>query len=187
MKTLAQFLFIYVCCAIVCGGANAFEISGNLVVSGNYSVNTDFTVLPGILFEAHDIQATNSLNILNRGQISGGIDVCSNCVVKIQNSGVFNATVSLQSGAKFIQVISQSDEITNLGLGSGFDVVVNDGVGLSFFDVMSIASNADSVEFSDTDFNAGTTGGFVAYSNINLTGDIILRFDDVVNKIAQHQ
>ena len=168
--------------AVLPGVAEGVEISGDIVASGNYMINQDVTVLNGVLFEAHDIVATDSIRILNYGHMAGGINVCENCSVEIRNIGVFDAGVTLQNGAHFVQVITANNEITNLGLGSGFDVAVRNGAGLSFADVMSVAGNANTVEFVNADFNAGTVGGFVAPSNVKLSGDIILHFDDITNQ-----
>ena len=179
MRNPWHILLIFLFGVIVCGGADALDIYDDSVYLGNYALNDDVVIHQGVLFEGHNINIGDTLRIVNYGQISGGIDVCANCTTEIRNTGVFDATVSLQSGAKFIQVITANNEITNLGLGNGYGVVVRDGTGISLANVMQIASNANSIQFVNTRFNAGNTGGFVAPSNVKLSGDIFLNFDDV--------
>ena len=181
MKVFLRVFLAFIMVGLVSNAANALEISGNTEVSGNYLLNEDTLVAQDVLFSAYDIQAINSLTISNYGQISGRINVCASCVVEIRNSGVFDAEVLLQNDAKFVQIISTAGEITDLGLSSDFFVLVRNGVGLNFTDVMSVASNADSVELSDTDFNAGAVNEFDAPSGIKLSGDVVLHFDDVTN------
>lgn len=181
MKKYLRVLFGFAMVWHTCDAVNALEISGNTVVSGTYFLNEDTTVLNNSLFSANNIQTINSLTITNYGQISGKINVCTNCMVEVRNTGIFDADVLLQPGAHFVQVISENDEITNLGLSSEYDVVVRDGNDLNFAEVVSVASNANSVELANADFDAGSFNDFSAPSGIKLTGDIILHFDNVTN------
>ncbi len=182
MKTWHNILIFVGCLAVSFENAKAADISGNITISGDYMINQDITVMDGASIEAHDMVMTDCVKIINRGSIGGGINVCENCTVEIRNQGAFNAEITLQNNSHFVQVISANDDITNLGIMSGFGVSVRDGVGLNFANIMSVATNANTVDFSNVDFDAGTIDGFVAPTNITLTGDIILRFDDIVNQ-----
>ena len=136
MKKYLRVLFGFAMVWHTCDAVNALEISGNTVVSGTYFLNENTTVLNNSLFSANNIQTINSLTITNYGQISGKINVCTNCMVEVRNTGIFDADVLLQPGAHFVQVISENDEITNLGLSSEYDVVVRDGNDLNFAEVV---------------------------------------------------
>lgn len=176
-----RFLLIITPALVLCGPVAALEITGNVVV-GNYLAYEDIIISPIGSFEAHDIQAMDSLYILNYGQFIGGINVAENLSVEIRNVGVFDANVSCQNGARFIQVITSNADITNLGLSGGFDVSVRDGIGLNFNALMAVASNADAIEIINTDFNDVSFDGFVAPSDVTLGGYVILRFDDITNQ-----
>ena len=165
MRAIVRGLLGFCCSGVVCDGVKALEISGDTIVSGNYIINEDVTVQNGVSFEAHDIRVVDSLRIFNYGHIDGTIDICENCTVEIKNVGTFNAGVLPQTGANLVQVISSNDEITNLGLGTDFDVRVRNGDGLNLAAIMSAASNADTIEFRDVYLDAGNIDEFVAPSN----------------------
>ena len=182
MKILARVLFVFIFATAFCNDATSLEILFNTISDDNYILEEDTTVANGVSLEAHDIQITNTIKITNLGTISGGVNICSGCTLGLQNTGVFNASVTLQDGAHVVQSITQNSEITDIGLNSGFDVIVSDGVGLNMHQVMQVASSADSVEIINTHFDAGAIADYLAPSNVVLHGDIFLRFDDVTNQ-----
>ena len=161
--------------------ASSMDLTGNLVASGNYAISEDVVVNNNVWFEAHDIQVNDSIKITNFGEIHGGINVCAACTMELQNVGIFDASVVLQTGAHLVQVINSDDSITNIGNSGKYDLVVRDGVGIDLNAVLSIAANANSVIFSNTTFDAGAMSGFVAPTNIELHGGTIVRFRDISN------
>ena len=181
MRNLARILLVFLLIVSIVDEVKSLDLTGDLVVGANYDVGDDVIVQENVLFEAHDINVTDSLRISNFGEIRGGINICSGCVLELQNSGVFNANVSLQSGARLVQVISSSESATDIGLLSGFDVSVRNADNLDLTRIIQVASNANALEISNSQINAGNMTGFSALSGVSLDGNIMLSFDDVSN------
>lgn len=178
MKKSALILFVFILWFLD-HGVIAGEISHDTFISGNYILNTDTTVLDGVLLEAYDIKVTDSIHLVNMGTINGNIDISSGCTIELQNAGTFGANVSMQENAHLIQVIKSNDYITDIGLTSGYDVSVRNGENIDFHGVMQIAQNADSIELDNSSFVAGTMSGFNVLHNVEINGDVLLHFDDV--------
>ena len=176
MKYPVRTFLTFLCAMFMSGGVYALEISGNTIDPGNYTVYEDVTINSGVLFEAHNIQIADTLLMHNFGEISGGVNVQSGRVLELQNAGTFNATVTKEGNARLVQVITDAADITNLGLASGYDVLVRNGTNLDLASVMQVAQNADSISVTDTTFNVGDMTGFVAPTDIALNGDIVLNF-----------
>ena len=179
MRILSCILLLFICCVLPYTGASALDVYGATFTNGDYVVNEDVTIHHGAAFEAHNLKISDSLRIINDGEISGGVDVCAGCTMELQNSGVFDADVLLQSGAHLVQVITENDEITDIGMSSGFEIVVRDGIGISLNQLKSLLINADSVDFENTRFDAGNMSGYSAINDVSLAGDLIIQFDDV--------
>ena len=178
MKNLVSVLLIFV---MLSGSANALDLLGNTIIGGNYNVSEDVTVHNGVSFEAHDINILDSLRISNFGEIHGGITVGSNRTLELENAGVFDANVSLQSGARLIQVISSNATLTDIGLVANYDVVVRNVDGIRLDQVLMVADGANTITFDSSTLSAGNMVGFSPLNDIRLSGDIILRFDNVTN------
>lgn len=178
MKTLAQILFVFAFIFGVVCDAKSLEFTGDFIVGGNYSIDENVTVASGANLTAHDIRADVSLHIYNQGEIHGGLNICAGCTVELRNGGVFDASVTKGTDARLVQVITSNDEITDIGMTSGFDVAVRNGEGINLGAVVPIFSIADSVEIKDTRFNGGSISDFTAISDAILHGDIVILFDN---------
>ena len=178
MKNLVPILLI---CTVLPRNANALDLFGNTIIGGGYDINEDVTVHEGVSFEAHDINIIDSLRISNFGEIHGGITIYSNRTLELENAGVFDANVSLQSGAQLVQVITSNATLTNIGLAANYDVVVRNADGISLDQVLTVANGANTISFNNSIFTLDNMSGFIAPNDIRLSGDIILRFDNVTS------
>ncbi|MBP5363804.1 MAG: hypothetical protein J6Y49_00430 [Alphaproteobacteria bacterium] len=181
MKNLAHLFVISVFLGGISNNAKSLDLTGNTISDADFTVYEDITVHDGVLFEAHDIKVVDNLHIFNFGEIAGTVNVCANCTVELENTGVFGANVSLQSGAHFVQVISSNASATDIGLNSGYDIAVRDANGIDLNNITQLAAHADSVSFTNARFSVGNMYDFNAPENIYLSGDVILSFDSVVN------
>ncbi len=181
MKNLAHLFVVSVFLGGISNDAKSLDLMGNTVSDADFTVYEDITVHDGVLFEAHDIKVVDDLHIFNFGEIAGTVNVCANCTVELENTGVFGANVSLQSGAHFVQVISSNATATDIGLNSGFDIAVRDANEIDLNNITQLAAHADSVSFTNARFSVGNMSDFSAPENIYLSGDVILSFDSVVN------
>ena len=181
MRYLASFLLAFVFLIVAIDEVKSMDIFGDIIMSGNYEIGADITVHNGAWLEAYDIQVADSLRIFNSGEIHGVLNVCPNCTVELHNFGVFGADVSLQSGARIIQVITSGESVTDIGLSSGFDVAIRGANGLNLATIMQIASNADTVEITNSSLNARDMSHFNTMTNVSLDGDVFLHFDKVAN------
>ena len=160
-------------------GAGAVSFNDDFTAFGDYVVNENVIIPSGVIFEANNLVVTDEIEVFNSGEMHGGISVCANCMMRLHNMGNFEATVYLQSGARLVQVIDTAESVTNLGMTGGYDVSVTGENGLLLRDVMAMTSGADTVEITNTRFDAGRVSDFLAPSNVALYGDIILYFEDV--------
>lgn len=178
MRTLAYVLLFVAILYTHCAPA-ATELANNITAFGNYIIVDNLIVPSGISFEAHNIVVSDSLNITNFGTIHGGIEICENCVLELENTGVFDATVTMHPGARLVQVISSDAAATDIGLSDGYDVRVQNGHDITFNTVINIADNANTIELNNVELNAGRTSDFVVLSDVILHGNTMLVFDDV--------
>ncbi len=178
MKPLAYVLLVlaFALPSVVCASV---EFADDIIAFGNYTISDDIIVSNGIMLEAHNLVINDSLRITNFGEIHGGIEICANCVLELQNSGVFDADVTTNPGSKFIQVISSDSTATHLGLDGGYDVRVQNANGLTFSLFADATRNADAIEFNNAEFNAGRVSEFSAMSGVTLYGNNTLIFDDM--------
>lgn len=111
--------------------------------------DTDTIINNNVHFAIDDAYVVNNITIDNRGYVGGNINVCPDCVLFIHNSGVFDASLNLDTGAHITQVITDSNEITDIGLDDNFDILVCDGADVSFGAIMSAGINATKITFDD--------------------------------------
>ena len=182
MKNLVRVLLLSAFIWISIYPAQSMDFVNNLMVLGNYEIYEDIVVHENISFEAHDARVIDSLQIINFGEINGGINVCAGCVLTIENSntGRFNADIFLQGDARVVQLITSGDTATNMDFGVNHGLVVRDAAGLNLHNIAQIAAYADNVNFTNVEFNSGKMSEYQSLANLEIRGDIILNFDDIV-------
>ena len=82
MRILSCILLLFICCVLPYTGASALDVYGATFTNGDYVVNEDVTIHHGAAFEAHNLKISDSLRIINDGEISGGVDVCAGCTME---------------------------------------------------------------------------------------------------------
>ena len=130
MKYVAGFLF---CWFLFLSNAMAKLVSGDVLISSDAYVSNETWYI------------TDSVEIENNGVIKNDIYVCNMCDVYVKNTGVISANFYLGQGAKIIQVISNTDDITHVDFGGVYSVKIDDADGVALDSVAKIAYGADKI------------------------------------------
>lgn len=146
MRNLIKPLIIITCCIpkIADCSSNVTDIFDDK--SGDrYTFSNDTVIHPGVSVDLNNIDIANSITIDNRGFLGGNMNICSGCHVFVHNSGEFNGEINLAPGAHLTQVIANTNEITDLGVYDDFDILVCDGVDISFDTLMMVGALANRI------------------------------------------
>lgn len=177
MLEMRKLIFIFVFCCLGLD-ANANIIVSSDVVGVAKTWNDNVTVSENAVVMPDGINIGKTISIENRGRIESDIYVADNRDLFIKNTGVWNSDVFLGNGAKLYQVISNSEQITNLNLSADYTVVVNANTEINLSDVIGISNNANSVVLSGGVYDLN---GFVdTYAgNLQLYDEIIMKIDSL--------
>lgn len=154
---------------------------GGVIDITENTIITDSTII-----DVANINAGDGWRLENNGFIKATINVCDNCTFYIENSGDIQASFNLGDGAKIVQVINSSDDITPLGIGNGYNVLINGADNISWRKVMSISGGAETIilrnsELVLTNDNRNVLRTASVGPEIELVGDVIVRLDSVNN------
>lgn len=177
MLEMRKLIFIFVfCCG--CGNANAGVIVSSDIVGGAKTWNENVTIYENAVVMPDNINVNRTINVENHGRIESDIYVADNRDLFVKNTGVWNSDVFLGNGAKLYQVISNSEQITNLNLTANYTVVVDANDEIVLADVIDVASNADLIVLSGGVFDIN---GFIdVYGGcLELRNEIVLKIDSL--------
>lgn len=171
-----RFLCVFSLWVFWCTAAGAADIIDNNIV-GNYNMKKHTIITENGSFSGGTINITRSVLIENGGEIHSNFNICNNCDVRIQNFGVYDASVTLGSDATVTQVITNSGDITRLNnIGVNYDVYLENTQDiLNWADVISNTSGAGGqYTFDDAKIHVDS---IVAINNIVLNGIVYVYTD----------
>ncbi|MBR4475280.1 MAG: hypothetical protein IKP05_01185 [Alphaproteobacteria bacterium] len=149
--------------------------------SGDRYMTLDTIIEPGGSFVDGTIYIQNSLNIVNNGQITSALNVCNNCNVYIENTGIYNAAATLGTNATITQVIKNAADITTLtNIGAGnYGVLVQDtATTLNWNTIKNTTIGANKFEFDNAKLEMGL---IESISNVRITNNLFIHTHDVIN------
>lgn len=148
----------------------AWTIDNNTFIAESASVVID------------NINVAASVFVSNAGTISGNINVCETCHLYIQNSGTINGEFYLENGAEITQVIRTNRDLTNLGLDSNYDILVNGTENISISGLINISGGVDRIVLDDAHLtldNLNLRSSDFSTPVIELVGDVIIYLESI--------
>lgn len=156
---------------------HAAEISG-IFYRDIISVDESVFINAGAAVSANQVRVTDSVDMVNDGYFyAENINLCRGCVLRLVNSGVWNAGLTMASGARVIQVINSANEITDVGKVNGLEICTDDIV--SADKISEIVHAPEYVLLRDAHLDIGT-GGVDFGAEIILSGEVRLYMADGV-------
>ena len=177
MKTDVRFCAVL--CALVPWSCFATTDIVTIQKSGDRYMTNDTIIQPGGSFKDGTIYVQNSLNIINHGEITSDLNVCNNCNVYIENTGVYNASATLGTNATITQIIKNAPDITTLtNIGENkYGVLVQDTENtLNWNTIKSATIGANKFVFD----NAKLEMGYIdTISNVGIKNNVFIYTHDV--------
>lgn len=167
---------------------NAYSLYVDSILSTDVlSMNDNLIVTNSGNLIADSVNVGNSLSVLNHGVINTDFYIADSLRVYVQNSGVINAGWHVGTGARLIQIIESGDDITDIGMNSDFDVLVQNATGVSVADVLGVAANASRITIDNSSIILnGQNISQINTPEIEIVGDVVLKlnYTDFFNSSA---
>jgi len=174
----------FLCVLLFCVFEHTPASAGNIIdtdVVGNYDIEKHTIITENGSLSGGTINVTRSVLIENGGEIHSGLNICNNCNVSIRNFGIYDAVVSLESGATISQVITKSADVTRLNnIGANYDVYLQNTQDiLNWTDVVSNTSGANRQYIMD---NAKIhMDSIVSIDSVQIDGIVYVYTDNMPN------
>lgn len=173
-------LFAILIVSVVSFAASAATDITQNTYADEIHIDADTVIHHGATVYAENIFANNSVQIKNNGAIGGTINVCANCHVTIQNSGTMNVQFNVAPGATITQIIKSADDITSIGLTSGFDVSVgHSDNALNLSDIHTVSSGAKQTVLRDANIYIDNATHDAQNAPLQIYGENVLHLRDV--------
>ena len=163
---MRSFLYVFIIGVFECTGASATTdiVDNNFV--GDYPMERHTIITENGSLSGGTINVTRSVLIENGGEIHSDLNICNTCDVHIQNFGVYDAPVTLGSGATITQVMTNSADVTRLNnIGVNYDVFIK--------------NTPDVLNWGDIMNNTSGAGGQYTLSDAKIHMDNIIAINDV--------
>jgi len=179
MERYARFCWVFG--ALVCLPCFATTDIVTVQKSGDRYMIQDTIIEPGGSFVDGTIYIQNSLNIINNGQITSALNVCNNCNVFIENTGVYAATATLGTNATITQVIKNAADVTTLtNIGEGnYGVLIQDTANtLNWNTIKNTTIGANKFVFDNAKLEIAS---IESISNVGINNNVFVYTHDVIN------
>lgn len=149
---------------------NVLHISDNITIDHNSVVNADKIIIDG------------SATIVNHGTISGDIFVQPGTDVRIQNSGTMTGAIYSANNATVTQIITSTDDMTNLDVWGSYNVLVTGNTELDLADIRRVAIFADEIILDNATISIHDTSNSVTLlrrrmPELMLVGEVTVNVD----------
>ncbi len=151
-------------------GINAASATLNVLTGDVWDIYDDVVIDTDTYIDFEHLNINESVSIRNMGHINASINICDNCVVYLQNSGLLYGNFNFESGAKLIQVIENTSDITDIGINA--PVLVQNA---NMIKTSAIASTGTDSIILD---NATLLYDGVGLSNVDFADNVIVYIND---------
>ncbi len=108
---------------------------------GAISLYEDSVITDSGALYSDNIRVTESITLENHGLINGKIYIGDGHKLVLQNAGDIDAEFHFGNNSGLVQLVRTNDDMTDLGLDGGFDVLVRDSVPLLLRDIYSLSGD----------------------------------------------
>lgn len=174
MKPVLILLFLFL---FPVAGMCADVINGS-VWFGNKYVSSDFVIGTGVVYAPDSLSVTETINLVNNGELKTDIYLCDRCDLLVRNRGKIESNFYLGDSAKLVQVVMNNADMVAGDFGVPYSVKIKNSDNLSLAHVIDFANMADNIILNNSilDINGVAAG---IEQSITIEGDVIFKVDDL--------